>query len=63
MRRRTASATGLVDLEVVLQTSHFEGKRSVAMQSGMGDGTSGVYGGSSADGTLTRLFVDFDLFG
>lgn len=47
----------------VLQTSVLEGKRSVAMQSGLGDGTYVVYGGYAADGALTRLLVDFDLFG
>lgn len=62
------ATAGLVDLEVVestpvLQTSKLEGKRSVAMQSGLGNGTYSVYGGYAADGTLTRLLVDFDLFG
>lgn len=62
------ATAGLVELEVVastpvLQTSLLEGKRSVAMQSGLGDGTYVVYGGYAADGTLTRLLVDFDLFG
>jgi hypothetical protein len=33
------------------------------MQSGLGDGTYVVYGGYAVDGTLTRLLVDFDLFG
>ena len=47
----------------VLQSSVLEGKRSVAMQSGLGDGTYVVYGGYAANGTLTRLLVDFDLFG
>lgn len=58
------ATAGLVELSVlettaVLQTSQLEGKRSVAMQSGPGDGTYGVYGGYAADGTLTRLLVDF----
>lgn len=62
------ATAGLIELEVVastpvLQTSQLEGKRSVAMQSGLGDGTYRVYGGYAADGTLTRLLVDFDLFG
>lgn len=62
------ATAGLVELEVVastpvLQTSQLEGKRSVAMQSGLGDGTYAVYGGYAGDGTLTRLLVDFDLFG
>lgn len=62
------ATAGLVDLVVVestpvLQTSQLEGKRSVALQSGLGDGTYLVYGGYAADGTLTRLLVDFDLFG
>jgi hypothetical protein len=62
------ATAGLIDLKVlestpVLQTSQLEGKRSVAMRSGLGDGTYGVYGGYAADGTLTRLLVDFDLFG
>lgn len=62
------ATAGLVELSVVestevLQTSVLEGKRSVAMQSGLGDGTYLVYGGYAADGTLTRLLVDFDLFG
>lgn len=62
------ATAGLVDLSVVestpvLQTSVLEGRRSVAMQSGLGDGTYVVYGGYAADGTLTRLLVDFDLFG
>lgn len=62
------ATAGLVELAVVestpvLQTSQLEGKRSVAMQAGLGDGTYGVYGGYGADGTLTRLLVDFDLFG
>ena len=62
------ATAGLIELEVVasspaLQTSQLEGKRSVAMQSGLGDGTYVVYGGYAADGTLTRLLVDFDLFG
>ena len=61
------ATAGLVELEVVastpvLQTSLLEGKRSVAMQSGLGDGTYVVYGGYAADGALTRLLVDFDLF-
>jgi hypothetical protein len=59
------ATAGLVELEVVestpvMQTSQLEGKRSVAMQSGLGDGTYVVYGGYAADGTLTRLLVDFD---
>lgn len=62
------ATAGLVELAVVestevLQTSQLEGKRSVAMRSGRGDGTYGVYGGFAADGTLTRLLVDFDVFG
>ena len=62
------ATAGLVDLSVVesspvLQSSQLEGRRSVAMQSGLGDGTYAVYGGYTADGTLTRLLVDFDLFG
>jgi hypothetical protein len=62
------ATAGLVDLKVVestpvLQTSELEGRRSVAMRSGAGNGTYVVWGGSSADGTLTRLLVDFDLFG
>ena len=62
------ATAGLIELKVlestpVLQTSQLEGKRSVAMRSGLGDGTYGVYGGYAADGTLTRLLVDFDLFG
>lgn len=62
------ATAGLVDLVVVestpvLQTSQLEGKRSVALQSGLGDGTYLVYGGYAADGSLTRLLVDFDLFG
>lgn len=61
------ATAGLIELAVlestpVLQTSQLEGKRSVAMQSGLGDGTYSVYGGYAADGTLTRLLVDFDLF-
>ena len=62
------ATAGLVELKVlesspVLQVSQLEGKRSVGMKSGMGDGTYLIYGGYAADGTLTRLLVDFDLFG
>jgi hypothetical protein len=62
------STAGLVDFRIVeandvLQTAELEGRRSVAMQSGVGDGTYGVYGGYAADGSLTRLVVDFDLVG
>lgn len=62
------ATAGLIDLEVLattpaLQTSQLEGKRSVAMQSGLGDGTYLVYGGYTVEGTLTRLLVDFNLFG
>lgn len=46
----------------VLQTSQLEGKVSVAMLAGMGDGTYGVYAGYDAQNVLTRLLVDFDLF-
>ena len=62
------ATAGLVELTVVestpvLQTSQLEGKRSVAMQAGKGAGTYVVYGGYAADGTLTRLLVDFDVYG
>ena len=62
------ATAGLVELTVVestpvLQTSQLEGKRSVAMAAGKGAGTYVVYGGYAADGTLTRLLVDFDVYG
>lgn len=65
MQLATAGRVDLVVVEStpVLQTSQLEGKRSVALQSGLGDGAYLVYGGYAADGSLTRLLVDFDLFG
>lgn len=62
------ATAGLVDFRVlaqtdVLQTSELEGRRSVSMTSGLGDGTYGVFGGYAADGSLCRLLIDFDLVG